>query len=145
MRCKKLNPDVLRSYFGANSPSTKAYQTQGGEDEFFHEVVKFLPEVSFLSPCFYCMPKKTNGFIISTYEGEVFDWGLLTTEALREQLDGVQNGKPMKPIFARWLVVLYPTPSRRINKTHRDRHKDNRHHVLESQCHERNGTNQSRH
>ena len=68
---QKLYLDVLRSYFGAYSPSAKAYQTQGGEDEFFHEVVKFLLEVSFLSPRFYCMPKKTAGFIISTCEGEM--------------------------------------------------------------------------
>ena len=31
---QQLDPDVLRSYFGAYSPSAKAYQTQGGEDEF---------------------------------------------------------------------------------------------------------------
>ena len=51
----------------------KALQTQGGEDEFFHEVTNFLLEVAFISPCFYCMRQKRSGFIISTYEGEVFD------------------------------------------------------------------------
>ena len=104
-----MDKDMLRSYFGEYSPSAKAFQTQGGEDEFFHEVAKFLLEVGFVSPRFYCMPKKRAGFIIATYEGEVFDWGLLSAEALREQLHGVQKGKPMKPIFARRLLVLFPT------------------------------------
>ena len=48
------------------------------------------------------MPKKKAGLIISTYEWEVFDWGLLTAEVLRDQLNGVQGGKPMKPIFTKW-------------------------------------------
>ena len=68
---QKLDPNVLRSYFGAYSPSAKVYQTKGGEDEFFHEVAKFLLEVAFVSPRFYCMPKKRAGFIISTCEGEM--------------------------------------------------------------------------
>ena len=55
---------------------------QGGEDEFFDEVTKFLLKVGFVSPRFYCMPKKRARFIIATYEGEVFDWGLLSAEAL---------------------------------------------------------------
>ena len=69
----KLEPEVLTSYFGEYSPSAKDYQTQGGDDEFFHEVTKFLLEVAFISQRFYCMPKKKAGFITSTYEGEVFD------------------------------------------------------------------------
>ena len=101
----------LTSYFSEYSPSGKSYQTQGGEDKFFHKVGKFLLEVAFVSPRFYCMPKKRVGFIISTYEGEVFDWALWTAEALREQLNGLQSGKPMKLIFTKWLAVLCPTPS----------------------------------
>ena len=81
---QKLTKEVLRSYFGEYSPSTKAYQTQGGRDECFHEVTKFLLEVGFVYPRFYCMPKKRAGFIIATYEDEVLDWGLLSAEALRE-------------------------------------------------------------
>ena len=100
---------MLRSYFGEYSPSAKAFQTHGGEDKFFHEVAKFLLDMGFVSTRFYCMPKKRANFIIATYEGEVFDWGLLSAEALREQLYGVQKGKPMKPIFARWLSVLFQT------------------------------------
>ena len=34
------------------------------------------------------MLKKRAGFIIATYEGENFDWGLLSAEALRDQLYG---------------------------------------------------------
>ena len=53
------------------------------------------------------MPKKRVGFFIATYEEQTFDWAFLSAEALTKQLHGVQNGKPMKAIFARWLVVLY--------------------------------------
>ena len=104
---QKMDKDVLRSYFGEYSPSMKAFQMQGGADEFFHEVAKILLEVAFVNPKFYCMPKKRATFIIVTYEGEIFDWGLLSADALREQLYGVQEGKPMKPIFDRWLSVLF--------------------------------------
>ena len=97
---QKMDKDMLRSYFGECSPSEKAYQTQRGEDEFFHEVSKFTLEVTFVSPCFYCMPKTRAGFIISTFDGEVFNGGLLTSEVLQKKLDGVKNGKPMKLIFA---------------------------------------------
>ena len=38
--------------------SAKAYKTQGGIDEFFHEVAKFLFEVACVSPRFYYMPKQ---------------------------------------------------------------------------------------
>ena len=106
---KKPSQEALWSYFGEYSPSAKAYQTYGGRDEFFHEVARFLLEIGFVSPRFYCMPKKRVGFIIATYEEDTFDWPLLSAEALREQLYGVQKGKPMKTIFARWLSVLFPT------------------------------------
>ena len=73
----------------------------GGHDEFFHEVAKFMLEVAFVTPRFYGMPKKRAGFIIATYEGENFDWGLLSAEALWEQLSGIQQkGKMMKTIIA---------------------------------------------
>ena len=105
---KKPSSEALRSYFGEYSPSAKAYQTYGGRDEFFHEVARFLLEVGFVSPRFYCMPKKRAGFIIAAYEKEDFNWPLLSGEALREQLQGVKTGKPMKQIFGRWLSVLFP-------------------------------------
>ena len=54
---EKLKSEVLRSYFGAYSPSAKAYNTHGGKDEFFQEVAKFMLEVAFVSPRFYGMPK----------------------------------------------------------------------------------------
>ena len=101
--------DTLRSYFGEYSPLAKAFQMLGGQDDFFHEVAKFMLEVGFVTPRFYGMPKKRAGFIIATYEGETFDWGLLSAEALRDQLYGVQQkGKPMKTIFAKWLSILFP-------------------------------------
>ena len=105
---KKPSSEALQSYFGEYSPSAKAYQTYGGRDEFFHEVARFLLEVGFVSPRFYCMPKKRAGFIIAAYEKEDFNWPLLSGEALREQLQGVKTGKPMKQIFGRWLSVLFP-------------------------------------
>ena len=70
---EKLKPEVLRSYFGEYSPSAKAYKTHGGRDEVFQEVAKFMFEVAFVSPRFYGMPKQREGFIVSTYEGEIFD------------------------------------------------------------------------
>ena len=103
-----MDKETLRSYFGEYSPSAKAFQTMGGQDEFFHEVAKFMLEVAFVTPRFYSMPKKRVGFIIATYEGETFDWGLLSAEALRDQLYGVQQkGKPMKKIIARWFSILF--------------------------------------
>ena len=109
---QKMDKETLRSYFGEYSPSAKAFQTMGGQDEFFHEVAKFMLEVAFVTPRFYGMPKKRAGFIIATYEGEKFDWGLLSAEALREQLSGIQQkGKMMKTIIARWLSVLFPPQS----------------------------------
>ena len=102
-----MNKETLRSYFGEYSPSAKAFQTY--VEKFFHEVAKFILEVAFVTPRFYSMPKKRPRFIIATYEGENFDWGLLSAEVLRDQLYGVQQkGKMMKTIFARCLSVLFP-------------------------------------
>ena len=42
---------------GEYSPSAKAFQTMGGQDEFFHEVAKFMLEVAFVTPRFYGMPR----------------------------------------------------------------------------------------
>ena len=69
----------------------------------------FMKWPSFISPQYYRMPKKRAGFIIAAYEGEVFDWELLSAKALREQLYGVKKGKPMRPSFARWFSVIFPT------------------------------------
>ena len=80
---QKVLDDSLRSYFGAYSPSAKAYH--GDRNLFFHEVARFLLEIEFVSPRFYCMPKKRTGFIIAAFEGEEFNWALLSVEALREQ------------------------------------------------------------
>ena len=55
--------------------------------------------------------EKWAAFIITTYEGKIFDWGFSKVEALREQLLGVQKGTSMKPIFAQRLSMLFPTPS----------------------------------
>ena len=70
---QKMDKDTLRSYFGKYSPSAKAFQTMGGQDEFFHELAKFMLEVEFVTPRFTGMPKKRARFIIATYEGETFD------------------------------------------------------------------------
>ena len=106
---QKPSSEALRSYFGEYSPSAKAYQTYGGRDEFFHDVARFLLEVGFVSPRFYCMPKRRVVIIIAAYEEEDFNWPLLSAEPLREQPQAVQTRKPMKPIFGRWLSVLFPT------------------------------------
>ena len=80
----KMDKETLRSYFGEYSPSTKAFQTMGGQDEFFHEVAKFMFEVGFGTLRFNDMPKKRAGFIIAAYEGETFNWGLLSAEVQRD-------------------------------------------------------------
>ena len=36
----------------------------GRQDEFFHEVVKFMLEVAFVTQQFYSMPKKRAGFML---------------------------------------------------------------------------------
>ena len=64
-------------------------------------MAKFMQEVAFVTQRIYGMPKKRAGFIITTCEGEKFDWGLLSAEALQEQLSGIQlKGKMMKTIIA---------------------------------------------
>ena len=100
---------VLESYFGEYSPFAKAYRTKGGKDVFCHDMAKFMLEVACESPRQYYMPKQRVGFIIATYKGTKVDRGYITGVSLREQLHDVQNGKSMKPIFARWLAVLCPT------------------------------------
>ena len=92
-------------------------------------------EVGFVTPRFYGMPKKRAGFIIAMYEGEVFDWGLLSAEALRDQLNGVQEGKPMKTIFARWLSILFP-PHRSDNQQEERRPPRPRRPVQREEWHE---------
>ena len=61
-----LDEDVLQTYFGEYSLSTKSYRTVGGSDVFFHDVAKFLLEAAFLSPMQYLMPKQKARFIIAT-------------------------------------------------------------------------------
>ena len=109
-----LKLELLRSYFRGYSASAEAYKTQGGEDELFQEVAKFLLDVAFVSPRFYCMCVCSARFIIVTYEGDTIDWGYLNGEALWDQVKRVQNSKPMKPIFSQWFTVLYPTTSTEI-------------------------------
>ena len=46
---QKMDKETLQSYFGEYSPSAKAFQTMGGQDEFFHEVAKFMLEVAFVT------------------------------------------------------------------------------------------------
>ena len=84
-----LETEVLESYFKRYFPSAKLYRTYGGQDVFFHDLVKFLLEVACVNPRQYCMLKQWAGFI-------------------REQLHGVQQGKPVKSIFPLWLRVLCP-------------------------------------
>ena len=47
---KKVTKEGMRSYFGEYSPSAKAYQTEGGREEFFHEVAKFFIGSRFCQP-----------------------------------------------------------------------------------------------
>ena len=51
------NKDIIESYLGGYSTSTKAYRTQGDSDFFFREVAKFLLEVAYLNSITYYIPK----------------------------------------------------------------------------------------
>ena len=101
----------------------------------FSMVAKFMLEVGFVTPRFYGMPKKRARFIIATYEGETFDWGLLSAEAL---LWGAQKGKPMKTIFARWLSILFPRQSSE------NRQEERRPSRAGNQCNGKSGRKQNR-
>ena len=63
-----LDIDVLQSYFGEYSLSSKSYLTVGGLDVLSHDVAKFLLEAAFLSLGQYLMPKQKAVFIIVAYE-----------------------------------------------------------------------------
>ena len=53
-----VKADILQSYIREYSPYVKVYRTQGGDDIFFHYVVKFLlQEIACINPRSYCMPK----------------------------------------------------------------------------------------
>ena len=65
-----MDKDNLRSYFGEYSPSAKAFQTMGGQDEFFHEVAKFMLEVGFVTPHFYGEPHVNPNDMTRIQEGQ---------------------------------------------------------------------------
>ena len=75
-----LDIDVLQSYFGEYSLSSKSYLTVGGLDVLSHDVAKFLFEAAFLSSKHYLMPKQKAWLIIVAYETVTVDWGYVTVD-----------------------------------------------------------------
>ena len=103
---ESLETEVLESYFGPYSPSAKSY---GGKRCFLSWCCKVFVGCG-LCQSTTVLYAQTEGRFCNRYIWRLeVQLGYITSVALREQLCGVQNGKPMKLIFARWLTVLCPT------------------------------------
>ena len=57
------------------------------------------------------MPQNKAAIIISAYEGNRIDWGIITGEGLRAALASFQSGKKMLSVITHFLTVLYPPSS----------------------------------
>ena len=79
--------DVLDRYFGEYSAFAKAYRTQLAPNHFFRDITKFLLEVACAHLNSYEMLKHKAGVIVTTYEGKLVNWGIVTRATLAE---GVQ-------------------------------------------------------
>ena len=79
--------EVLESYFGEYSAFAKAYRTQLAPNHFFRDITKFLLEVACAHLNSYEMLKHKAGVIVTTYEGKLVNWGIVTRATLAE---GVQ-------------------------------------------------------
>ena len=57
------------------------------------------------------MPQNKATIIISSYEGNNIDWGIITGKGLRAALASFQSGKKMLSVITHFLTVLYPAAS----------------------------------
>ena len=57
------------------------------------------------------MPQNKAAIIISEYEGNKIDWGIITGEGVCAALESFQSGKKFLPVMTHFLTVLYPPPS----------------------------------
>ena len=104
-------PTILKEYFGEYSASGKAYCTYGGSNKAFGELAQILMEYAFVHTNPTSMPQNKAAIIISAYEGNRIDWGIITGEGLPAALASFQSGKKMLSVITHFLTVLYPPPS----------------------------------
>ena len=102
---------TLKEYFGEYSVSGKAYRTYGGSNKAFGELARILMEYAFVHTNPTSMPQNKAAIIISAYEGNRIDWGIITGEGLRAALTSFQSGKKMLSVITHFLTVLYPPSS----------------------------------
>ena len=57
------------------------------------------------------MPQNKAAIIISEYEGNKIDWGVITGEGVRAALASFQSGKKLLSVMTHFLTILYPPPS----------------------------------
>ena len=98
----------LKQYFGEYSVSGKAYRTYGGPNKVFGEIARILMEYAFVHTNPTSMPQNKAALIISAYEGQQIDWGVITGEGLRAAIASYRSGKKMLSVVSHFLTVLFP-------------------------------------
>ena len=63
------------------------------------------------------MPQNKAAIIISEYEGNKIDWGIIIGEGVRAALASFQSGKKLLSVMTHFLTVLYPPPSTSPHRT----------------------------
>ena len=108
----KIPPTTaLKEYFGEYSISGKAYRSYGGSNKAFGELARILMEYAFVHTNPTSMPQNKAMIIISAYEGNKIDWGIITGEGVCPALVSFQSGKKMLSVITHFVTVLYPPPS----------------------------------
>ena len=92
------------------SISGKAYRTYDGSNKAFGEIARILMEYAFVHTNPTSMPQNKAAIIISEYEGNKIDWGIITGEGVRAALASFQSGKKLLSVMTHFLTVLYPPP-----------------------------------
>ena len=73
---------TLQEYFGMYSISGKAYRTYSGSNKAFGEIARILMEYAFVHTNPTSMPQNKAAIIISEYEGNKINWGIITDEGV---------------------------------------------------------------
>ena len=103
MKCLRRHP-VL-----GHCPALRVNIHQG-LDPFLRELAKFLLEIGHVHPNAYRMPKQKVGIIITTFEGHVVNWRVITRPVLRE---GLTPSKPVRSSAPSLNTLSYCLPHRR--------------------------------
>ena len=113
---------ILSEYFGEYSLSSKAYRTQGGEDQLFGEVARALMDYGFVNPRPPAIAKYRAAIVIAAYEGLQMDWLYFITEGLKEAIKHLTEGKRPWAGITQWLTVLVPptTPVKNPKRSRQD-------------------------